>query len=219
MSIYLKLIHIRNAQAVNAQLPLELLQLVTTFPFNVILVIVIVLIVGIIFTLTRKPAYSAHPSKSVNAQKVSQNIHGSDILDQAAEIEEEIPENFKNYLDGVIELYNWFYRFVQKRFVGIADNMTPREFKDAVLLRSPSTVASALDDLVTIFEIANYSNFKLTKEMLDKSLEAVKLMKALIENRSSRLSDHELMHDESSSTFSNYEIHTQGEQGTPNIIE
>lgn len=219
MSIYLKLIHIRNAQAVNAQLPLELLQLVTTFPFNVILVIVIVLIVGIIFTLTRKPAYSAHPSKSVNAQKVSQNIHGSDILDQAAEIEEEIPENFKNYLDGVIELYNWFYRFVQKRFVGIADNMTPREFKDAVLLRSPSTVASALDDLVTIFEIANYSNFKLTKEMLDKSLEAVKLMKALIENRSSRLSDHELMHDESSSTLSNYEIHTQGEQGTPNIIE
>ena len=203
----------------NVQLPIELLQLVTTFPFNVILVMVLVLIVGIIFTLTRKPAYSSNPSKSVNGQKVSQNIHGSDILDQGPEIEEEIPENFKNYLDGVIELYSWFFRFVQKRFVGIADNMTPREFKDAVLLRSPSTVASALDYLVTVFEIANYSKFKLTKEMLDKSLEAVRLMKEMIEEGSSRLSDHELMHDESSSTLSNYEIHAQGEQGTPNIIE
>jgi hypothetical protein len=103
--------------------------------------------------------------------------------------------------------------------VGIADNMTPREFKDAVLLKSPSTVASTLDYFVTIFEIANYSNQKVTKEMLDKSLEAVRLMKEMIEDGSSHLSDHELTHDESSFTLSYYEIHAQREQDTPNIIK
>ena len=215
MSIYLKLMQIRIAQAVNTRLPPELLQVVSTFPFNVILVLAVALIVGTVFSFTRRPAHSSKPSTGVDVEEMSQSIQGSDALGQAAEVEEEIPQLFEGYVDGIVKLYSWFYRFAQRRFVGIADNMTPREFQDAVLLKSSSTVASALDYLVTVFEIANYSDFKLTKEMVDKSLEAVRLMKEMIEDGSSRLSDHELTHDESTSTLRNYEIHLRGEQSTP----
>ena len=218
MSIYLKFIRIRNAQAVNLQLPPELFQALSTFPLNVIFVIVIVLIVGIIFTLTRKPAHSGNPSKNVNFKNMAQNIQGSETLDQTADIEEEIPKSFERYLDGIVALYNWFYRFAQKRYIGISDNMTPREFKNVVLLKSPSIIAPSLDYLVTVFEIANYSNFKLTKEMLDKSFEEVKSMKEIIEDESSHLSNDELKQDEPSSTTSNYDIHEQEEQGISNIL-
>jgi hypothetical protein len=198
MSIYLKLAHIQNAQAVNELLPTELLQVVMTFPFNVITVMVIALIVGIVFSLTRRPAHFSKPSTNVDIEEMSQSIQGSDALNQTVEVEEEIPQHFEGYVDGVVKLYTWFYRFVQSRFVGIPDNMTPREFKDTVLLKCPSTVVSALDYLVSAFEIASYSNFILTNEVLDKSLEAVRLMKETIENGSSHLSAHEQTQDESS---------------------
>ncbi len=214
MGIY-PLTYIINAQAGNIRLPLELLQLVTTFPFNVILVMVIALIVGIVFSYTRRPAHSSKPFTGVDIEEMSPSLQGSDALSQAAEIEEETPLLFEDYADGVVKLYSWFYRFTQRRFVGIADNMTPREFKDAVLLKSPSTVASTLDYLVTIFEIANYSNQKLTKEMLEKSLEAVMLMKEMIEDGSSHMSDHELTHDESPSTLRNDEIHVHSSPSYP----
>ena len=197
MSIYLKLAHIQNAQAVNELLPTELLQVVMTFPFNVITVMVIALIVGIVFSLTRRPAHFSKPSTGVDIER-ERSIEGSDALSQTVEVEEEIPQHFEGYVDGVVKLYTWFYRFVQRRFVGIPDNMTPREFKDTVLLKCPSTVTSALDYLVSAFEIASYSNFILTNEVLDKSLEAVRLMKETIENGSSHLSAHEQTHDESS---------------------
>jgi hypothetical protein len=210
MSIYIKLLHIQNVQAANMPLLPELLQVVTTFPFNVIIVMVIALIVGIVFSLTRRPGHLSNRSLDVDIEEISQSIQGSDALDQTVEVEEEIPQLFEGYRDGVVKLYSWFYRFVQRRFMGIADNMTPREFKDAVLLKSPSSVASALDYLVTVFEIANYSNIKLTKEILDKSLETVRLLKEQIENSSPHLRDHELTHDEYISTLVNNEIHSSG---------
>jgi hypothetical protein len=210
MSVYLKLMHIQNARAVNTRLPAELLQVVTTFPFNVILVMVVALIVGTVFSFTRRTSHSSKPSTRSDVKEMSQGIQGFDAQGQAAEVEEEIPQIFEDYLDGIVKLYSWFYRFAQRRFVEIADNMTPREFKDAVLLKSPSSVASALDYLVTVFEIANYSNIKLTKEILDKSLETVRLLKEQIENSSPHLRDHELTHDEYISTLVNNEIHSSG---------
>jgi hypothetical protein len=179
---------------------------------------VITLIVGMVYSLTRKPAHSPKTSTSLNVEETSQSRQRSDAVGQIAEIEEEIPQIFENYVDGVVKLYSWFYRFVQRKFVGIADNMTPREFKDAVLLTSPPNMASALNYLVSVFEIANYSNFKLTKEMLDKSLKAVKLMKKIIEDGSSRLNDQEIAHDESSSTPKNDETQDQIEQDVSNIL-
>ena len=151
----------------------ELLQAVSTFPFNVILAMAAVLVIGTVFAFTRKPVRPNIP-------------RADDVIQPMQEAEEEIPRGFEDYRDGIGKLYNWFYGFTQRKFEGIADNMTPREFMRTVLSRIPSDEALTLEYLVTIFEITNYSDSKLTKEMYDRSLRAVELLKDLIESGSSK---------------------------------
>lgn len=191
------------------RLPLEpeLLRMITTFPFNVILAMTAFLVIGIILAFTRKPSRSKKADVDVNSQptqKVNEgmphSVQGADVENRPAqEVEEEIPRRFENYKNGVVKLYNWFYRFTQRRLRGITDNMTPREFESVVLGGIPSDGAPALEYLVTSFEIANYSDFKLTKEMVDKSLRAIEVLKDLIENGSSSVHNHDLTDVESSS--------------------
>jgi len=184
----------------------ELLQLITTFPFNVILAVTTVLVIGTILAFTRKPTRSKKANVDVNGQpmqKVDEKMHHSvqeaNIVGRPAqEVEEEMPQRFEGNKDGVVKLYNWFYRFAQKRLNGITDNMTPRELESVVLGMIPSDGVSALEYLVTSFEIANYSHFKITKEMVDKSLRAIEVLRNLIENGSSYVHDHDLTNVESS---------------------
>jgi hypothetical protein len=184
----------------------ELLQLITTFPFNVILAVTAFLVIGIILAFTRKPTRSKKANVDVNGQpmqKVDEKMHHSvqeaNIVGRPAqEFEEEMPRRFEGNKDGVVKLYNWFYRFAQRRLNGITDNMTPRELESVVLGIIPSNGVPALEYLVTSFEIANYSHFKITKEMVDKSLRAIEVLRNLIENGSSYVHDHDLTNVESS---------------------
>ncbi len=190
------------------RLPLEpeLLEMITTFPFNVILAVTGVLIIGTIIAFTRKPTQSkkanvdmnSRPSQRVNEETPNPVQESNIVGGPAHEVEEEMPQRFKDNKDGVVKLYNWFYRFAQKRLNGVTENMTPREFESVVLSMIPSNGVSALEYLVTSFEIANYSDFKITKEIVDKSLRAIEVLKALIESGSSYVHDHDLTNVEQS---------------------
>jgi hypothetical protein len=217
------------AITVAQQLPQEseLLQIITAFPFNVILAMAAVLIIGTVLSFTRKPARPLQPKVDVMSRSVQEAVNeapqrpqGADGMSRNAQrVEEEMPQHFEGYRDGVVKLYNWFYRFTQRRFEGIADSMTPREFKRAISNRIPSDGASALEYLVTIFEIANYSGSKLTKEAFDKNMRAVEVLKDLIDNESSSVSDHDLNHDESSSMLRNIDENSaHRKQSTTNIL-
>ncbi len=164
--------------AVASSLPLEhsVLQLVMSFPFNVLLALTLVLIIGIIRTFTRKPARI--DDSIVEAE--GQLTKGT---------KEEMPRSFKSSREAVTELYSWFYRFAQGRLGGIADNMTPREFMRVVSGRIPSQGALPLEYLVTSFEIAMYSESKSTSEMQSKCFESVEVLKDLIEGRDSTKSE------------------------------
>ena len=184
----------------------ELLQMITTFPFNVILAITAFLIIGTIIAFTRKPARSKKANVDVNGQpmqKVNEKMHHSvqeaNMVGRLAQdVEEEMPQRFNGNKDGIVKLYNWFYRFAQRRINGITDNMTPRELESVVIGMISSDGVPALEYLVTSFEIANYSHFKITKEMVDKSLRAIEVLRNLIENGSSYVQDRDLTNVESS---------------------
>jgi len=163
---------LRITAAQNATSNPEFLHTITTFPFNIILAMAAVLAIGAVFAFTRKPTQPNEPSVDDENQPTE-------------EAEEEMPRSFEDYKDGISRLYCWFYRFTQRRFEGIDDNMTPREFMGAVLSSIPSEEALTLKNLVTTFEIANYSNYKLTQEMYDRSLRAVESLKDIIEGESS----------------------------------
>jgi hypothetical protein len=184
--------------AVALSLPLEssLVELVLTFPFNVLLAMTVVLMVGIVRIFTRKPKRIDHSMVDVERQPMQET--GGEVSKIAREttmkgpvqmVEGEMPRSFKDSKEGVVELYSWFYRFAQGRLGGICDNMTPRELMSVVSDRIPSQGALPLEYLVTSFEIANYSKIKPTKEMQSKCLKSVEVLKALIEGGDSRMSD------------------------------
>ena len=181
--------------AVALGLPLEssLLQLVLTFPFNVLLAMIVVLIAGTARILTRKPTSINHSKIEVEIQsaledgeEVSIVVRGSNSM-SPMQMVEEMPRSFNSCKDGVVVLYNWFYGFAHSRLVGIADNITPRELLSIVSDSIPSQGVIPLEYLVTSFEISNYSKIKTTKEMESKCLDSVEVLKDLIEGRDSRV--------------------------------
>lgn len=190
-------LHFTWKSAVTLDLPLEssLIQLVLTFPYNVILAMAAVFIVGTVLAFTRKPARSSKPD--VESQTTPKEggeepkfTRKGDMENHPAQaVEEEIPQSFEGHKDGIIKLYNWFYKFTQWKLGGIADNMTPREFMSIVSGRIPSEGAPALEYLVTSFEIANYSKVNLTKEILFKCSKGVEVLRDLIEGGGSTVSD------------------------------
>jgi hypothetical protein len=200
---------------VELSLPLEtsLLQLVMTFPFNVLLAMTVVLIVGIIRIFTRKPTRINHPMIDLErqpAQKAEEEVsilaRGANVKGSMQMVEKEIPRSFKGSKEGILKLYNWFYRFAQGRLGGIADNMTPRELMRVVSGRIPSQGALPLEYLVTSFEIANYSKIKPTIEMQSKCLNSVEVLKDLIEGGDSLMSDDDIEVDELSSELVTHNV-------------
>ena len=188
--------------------PLEsnLFQSIMTFPFNVILGVAAVLVIGVVLAFTRKPARSNTLQVDLESQPTQAdgampkfapevNLEGHPVQ----MVEEEMPQSFESNKDGIVKLYNWFYRFAQWRLGGIANNITPRELVNVVSGRIPSEGASALKYIVTCFEIANYSKINLTEEMLGKCLKAVEMLKELVESGCSLVSDDVIELDENSS--------------------
>ncbi len=183
--------------AVALSLPLEssLIQLVLTFPFNVILAMTVVLMVGIVRIFTRNTKrindsmIDGERQPAQEAEEASILARGANLKGSKQIVGEEMPRSFKGSKEGIIELYTWFYRFVHGRLGGIADNMTPRELLSVVSGRIPSQGALPLEYLVTSFEIAMYSERKPTREMQSKCSESVVILKGLIEGGDSRMSD------------------------------
>jgi hypothetical protein len=205
-------LHALWKSAVALDLPLEssLFQLFVTFPFNVIMAMAAVLVVGTVLAFTRKPARSNIPVVDAESQTTPKDggeepeFTRKDYMENhpAQVVEEEIPRSFEGNKDGIVKLYNWFYRFAQWKLGGIANNMTPMEFMSIVSSRIPSEGAPALKYLVMSFEIAQYSKINPTKKILFKCSKGVEILKDLIEGGGSHVSDDIAVLDEASLTLS-----------------
>jgi hypothetical protein len=145
-----------------------LLEVLTTFPYNVMLAAGAIVTIGAVVLLTRK-------KRPEGPQAMSRA--GPEELP-----EEDLPRHFEDYKEGIVAVFNWFYARAQRRHGEIADSMTPREFQRALLSRIPENGASALEYLVTAFEIADYSTSRPTKEMCEKCIQAVELLDRMMQN-------------------------------------
>lgn len=143
------------------------LQILTSFPYNLILATSAFLCVSALVLYTRKQK----PRKSQQAVVEAR---------QEEEVEAEMPRQFDDPRKGIVKLFNWLYAYARRRCEGISDSMTPRELQQSLLARIQPSGASALEYLVTAFEIADYSTSHPTQEMLDKCLKAVELLSGMI---------------------------------------
>lgn len=140
-----------------------ILQIITMYPYNVVIAAGLAVALGSVLLLTRKKP------------QVTQ-ISSADLA------YEEGPLTFKDYKEGVVKLFNRFYKRSQRRYEGIVDSMTPREFQAVLLSKIPQKGAPALEYLVTAFEIADYSTTVPSKEIYEKCFAAVELLEGMMEH-------------------------------------
>jgi transglutaminase-like putative cysteine protease len=146
-----------------------ILTMITTFPYNVILAAGAAVSIGVVILLTRKREQPLIPRVAVEPR-------------YDLEVDEELPLSFRDYKEGIMKLFNRFYASAQRRYDDVVDSMTAREFQRSLLARIPSDGATALEYLVTAFEIADYSTSRPSKEVYEKCLAAVEMLRGRMGN-------------------------------------
>jgi hypothetical protein len=96
--------------------------------------------------------------------------------------EDGAPLDYGSYEEGVVKLFNRFYVSMQRIYPDIDDTMTPREFERTLIDRLPDNAHLALEDLVTSYEIAMYSNIAVTEEDFKRTNATVELIIELMRN-------------------------------------
>jgi hypothetical protein len=158
--------------AVSLRLPPQpsLLQVLTTFPYNIIIMVAVAtVLVGAVVVMSRRGGSPIPLTQREEPESEPEEI-------------DEGPLVYESYKEGIVKIFNRFYRKNQRMYSQVTESMTPREFQDILLKKIPPTSTPALDYLVTAFEIADYSTSRPTKEMFDKCVRAIDILEESIAN-------------------------------------
>ncbi len=98
--------------------------------------------------------------------------------------EDGVPLEYTSYEEGVVKLFNRFYVSMQRIYPDIDDTMTPREFQYLLLERMPMNADAMLEDLVSSYEIAMYSNITLSQEDFKRTNATIELVIELMKSGS-----------------------------------
>jgi len=98
--------------------------------------------------------------------------------------EDGVPLEYSSYEEGVVKLFNRFYVSMTRIYGDIDDTMTPREFEYTLIDRLPVNAHAALEDLVTSYEIAMYSNMPISVEDFKRTNATIDLIVELMKNGS-----------------------------------
>ena len=146
---------------------LGLLEMLTTFPNNLLVFGSCMLVIGAVYVYTQRGGPVVVPE------------------DEEEEFDDEdldSPIIYSDYKEGVVKLFNRFYKINQRRFKDIKESMTPREFQYTIIRLMPPEGKQPLEYLVTAFEIADYSLGRPTKDMFDKCQKAMDLLLGLMKD-------------------------------------
>jgi hypothetical protein len=145
----------------------NLLEVLTVFPYNVA-------IVGSCATALLVTLFVRRSRLRPLPEEVEYDESTIELTDDSI--------SFDTYKVGIVKLFNRFYAVTQIRFGDVENHLTPREFQSVLLDKISRKGVHALDDLVSNFEIANYSEVYPPKESYDRCQEAVELLKGLMED-------------------------------------
>jgi hypothetical protein len=141
----------------------NILQLITQFPFNVILFMGVAIVLLSALFISKKKEMQLAQQPSIPQEPL-----------------EDLPRTFQDPKRGVVRLFNWLFKKAQRTQEGVEESLTPREFQYLLKYKIPESGAPALEYLVTAFEIADYSRSVISKEVLNKCLAAVELLDGMM---------------------------------------
>ncbi len=143
-----------------------LLDVLTIYPYNLVLAAACAASIAAVI-LVRRRGHKPLPGAAEEAPPIE--VVEGDL-------------SFDSYKEGIVKLFNRFYASTQRRYGEIRESMTPREFQRVLLGKIPEKGAHALEDLVTAFEIANYSEARPTEEDYNRCRAAVEMLRGLMEH-------------------------------------
>ncbi len=148
--------------------PQNLLKVLTIYPYNLFLVMSCAVVVAAVIYM-----------RSDHLRPIGPIEEG---VQETGVVEDDSPFSFNSYKEGIVKLFNRFYGLTRKMYSGIEDHLTPREFQHVLMRKVPAMGAPPLEDLVTAFEIANYSDEYPSKEDYDRCRMAVETLGRLMEH-------------------------------------
>ena len=151
----------------------SILALLFGFPNNIIIAIGAALGVGV---------YASRRSKRMKEEDFLEPRVDIPLGKEKIGWEDGVPLEYGSYEEGVVKLFNRFYVSMQRRFKDIDDTWTPREFEYAIIDRLPLDAHAALEDLITSYEIAMYSNIPVSVEDFNRTTATIELIIELMKN-------------------------------------
>ena len=151
--------------------PTDLLSLLLGFPQNIIIAVSGALGVGL---------YAARRNRRMREEEFLEPRVSLPTPRERIGYEDGVPLDYGSYEEGVAKLFNRFYVSMQRIYQDIDDTMTPREFERTLMDRLPSNAHLALEDLVTSYEIAMYSNITVTAEDFKRTNATIELIMELM---------------------------------------
>gem|GEM_PF-1136558 len=125
------------------------------FPYNIILALTGAIGVGVA---------AARRRRGLGDEPALQEKRGLAPIKEYIGFEDGVPLEYKSYEEGVVKLFNRFFVSARRRFPEIDESLTPREFQAFLEERLPPTLDAMLEDLVSSYEVAMYSNLSLDQD-------------------------------------------------------
>ena len=153
----------------------NILSMLLTFPYNIGLALAGAIGVGI-----------AAAKRNSRLQEEEPVIEARVNLPPEKELigyEDGVPLEYTSYEEGVVKLFNRFFVSMQRIYPDIDVAMTPREFQYILEERLPKTADALLEDLVSSYEIAMYSNITLSQDDFKRTNATIELIIEVMKNR------------------------------------
>jgi len=152
----------------------NIIALLFTFPYNIGMALTAAIGVGF---------YAANRSRRIQDEIVDEEPRARiEPKREYIGYEDGVPLEYRSYEEGVVKLFNRFYVSMQRIYPDIDDTMTPREFQYVLLDRLPMHADALLEDLVSSYEIAMYSNITLSQEDFKRTNATIELVIELMKN-------------------------------------
>jgi transglutaminase-like putative cysteine protease len=151
----------------------SILSLLFGFPNNIIIALGAALGVGV---------FASRRSKRIKEEEYLEPRVDLPLGKEKIGWEDGAPLEYGSYEEGVVKLFNRFYVSMQRRFKDIDDTWTPREFEYAIIDRLPLDAHAALEDLITSYEIAMYSNIPVSVEDFNRTNATIELIIELMKH-------------------------------------
>jgi hypothetical protein len=94
--------------------------------------------------------------------------------------EDGVPLEYTSYEEGVVKLFNRFFVSMQRIYPDFDETLTPREFQYLLMERIPQNADALLEDLVTGYEIAMYSNISVSQDDFNRTNATIELILELM---------------------------------------